>query len=136
MPESPPLRPRTALRLLVAGAALVVVAFVALVVAHGNGSEPDVDCSTFRPTPARWARGDYEARRQVMDGVNACGLLRGRTRAGIAALLGPPDADRGRELDYDLPFDRPSTDRQVWRLYLGADGRYKSSTVESPAGGR
>lgn len=126
--------PRRLMTALAAGAALVVVAFVALIVLHHDDS-PGVDCSAFRVTPALWSRADYDRRVQLLDGLQDCHQIQGRSDTDVVATLGPPDRDGVSEIDYNLPYGKGSGDRQVWRIHLDADHRVKSTAVESPESG-
>lgn len=118
----------------IAGAMVVVLAFVALIVFHGDDSA-GVDCDTFRVTPALWSAADYDRRVQLRTGLQDCGQLTGRSDTDVVATLGPPDRDGLTELDYYLPYGRGSSDRQVWRIHLDADHRVKSTALESPETG-
>jgi hypothetical protein len=126
---------RTALRAAAVGVAVVVAAFVVLALARGGGSsDADVDCETFRVTPARWSSASYDERRALMDGIGFCGLIEGRSRLDVQALVGAPDRERPGEIGYDLPLGAGgSGDRQVWRIAFDDGGRVKSSTVDAPA---
>lgn len=126
--------PRRLVTALAAGAAVVVLAFVALIVLHHDDS-PSVDCSAFRVTPALWSRADYDRRVQLLDGLQDCHQIQGRSDTDVVATLGPPDRDGVSEIDYNLPYGKGSSDRQVWRIHLGADHRVKSTAVESPESG-
>jgi len=128
------IKPRTALRAALAGVALVVVALVVLAVVKGGGSDSaDFDCETFRVTPAQWSAADFDQRRELMDGIEYCKLIDGKSRLVVQALIGPPDRESTGEIGYDLPFGQGgSADRQVWRIAFDANGRVKSSIVDSP----
>ncbi|HET6509584.1 MAG TPA: hypothetical protein VFG42_22495 [Baekduia sp.] len=126
--------PRRLLTVFAAGAAVVVLAFVALVALHHDDSS-SVDCDTFRVTPALWSKADYDRRVQLLDGLRDCHQIQGRSDTDVVATLGPPDRDGLTEIDYDLPYGRGSTDRQVWRIHLDADHRVRSTTLESPQSG-
>ena len=115
-----------------AGAVLVVVAFVVLVVARGGGDDASVDCDTFRVTPDLWAKAGYDRRIQLQRGLLDCKVLQGQPDTEVVATLGPPDRNGANEIDYYLPYGQGSSDRQVWRIALDADHRVKSSTTESP----
>jgi hypothetical protein len=119
-------------RLGVVGALLVVVAFVALVLARGGGDDAGVDCDTFRVTPDVWAKAGYDRRIQLQRGLLDCKTLSGRPDTEVVATLGPPDRNGANEIDYYLPYGRGSTDRQVWRIFLNADHRVKASVTETP----
>jgi hypothetical protein len=125
---------RRLLTVLLAGAIVVVAAFAALIVFHDDNS-PSVDCDAFRVTPALWAQANYDRRVQLMDGLQDCDRVIGRSDTDIVATLGPPDRDGLTEIDYNLPYGRGSTDRQVWRIHLDADHRVKSTALESPESG-
>jgi hypothetical protein len=119
---------------LAAGVVVVVLAFVALIVFHDDDSS-SVDCSTFRVTPALWAKANYDRRVQLLNGLQDCHQIQGKSDTDVVATLGPPDRDGLSEIDYNLPYGKGSTDRQVWRIHLDADHRVKSSAVESPESG-
>jgi hypothetical protein len=126
--------PRRLLTVAAAGALVVVLAFVALIVFHDDDST-SVDCSSFRVTPPLWAKADYDRRVQLLNGLQDCHQLRGRSDTDVVATLGPPDRDGTHEIDYYLPYGKGSTDRQVWRISLDADHRVKSTAVDSPESG-
>jgi hypothetical protein len=126
--------PRRLLTVLLAGAAVVVVALVAVIVLHDDDAA-SVDCDSFRVTPALWAKASYDRRVQLLDGLRDCDQIVGRSDTDVVATLGPPDRDGLTELDYYLPFGRGSTDRQVWRIHLGADHRVRATALESPESG-
>jgi hypothetical protein len=115
----------------VAGALVVVVGFVALVVFSG-GDDASVDCATFRVTPDVWSKADYNRRIQLQRGLLDCKTLDGQPDTEVVATLGPPDRNGANEIDYYLPYGRGSTDRQVWRIALDADHRVKGSTTDTP----
>ena len=117
-----------------AGVAVVVVAFVALIAFHDDDST-SVDCDAFRVTPALWAKADYDRRVQLVDGLQDCDQIVGKSDTDVVATLGPPDRDGLTELDYYLPYGRGATDRQVWRIHLDADHRVKATALESPESG-
>jgi hypothetical protein len=116
--------PRRLLAVAAAGVAIVVLAFVAL-----------VDCSRFRVTPPLGSQADYDRRVQLLNGLQDCHQIQGRSDTDVVATLGPPDRDGLREIDYYLPYGKGSTDRQVWRISLDADHRVKSTAVDSPESG-
>jgi hypothetical protein len=126
--------PRRLLSVAAAGAIVVVLAFVALIVFHHDDS-PSVDCASFRVTPSLWAKADYDRRVRLLNGLQDCGQIQGRSDTDVVATLGPPDRDGLRELDYSLPYGKGSSDRQVWRIHLDADHRVKSTAVDSPESG-
>lgn len=119
-------------RLGVAGAVVVVLAFVVLIVARGGGDDASVDCSTFRVTPELWTKADYDRRIQLQRGLLDCKVLDGQPDTEVVATLGPPDRNGAGEIDYYLPYGKGSTDRQIWRIALDRDHRVTSSTTESP----
>jgi hypothetical protein len=126
--------PRRLLTVAIAGAIVVVLAFVALIVLHDDDAS-SVDCSSFRVTPPLWAKADYDRRVQLLNGLQDCHQIQGRSDTDVVATLGPPDRDGLREIDYYLPYGKGSTDRQVWRIHLDADHRVKSTAVDSPESG-
>jgi hypothetical protein len=127
-------KPRTALRAAAAGVVLVVAAFVVLAVVGTSPDSTDYDCETFRVTPAQWAAADFDQRRELMDGIDYCKLIDGKSRLAVQVLIGPPDRESPGEIGYDLPFgDGASADRKVWRIAFDGNGRVKSSVVASPA---
>lgn len=126
--------PRLLVTALAAGVAVVVLVFVALVV-FSDDDAAGVDCSTFRVTPALWSRANYDRRVQLLNGLQDCHQLQGKSDTDVVATLGPPDRDGTRELDYNLPYGQGSTDRQVWRIHLDAEHRVKSTAVDSPESG-
>jgi hypothetical protein len=124
---------RRLLTVLVAGAA-VVVAFVALIVLHDDDAS-SVDCDTFRVTPALWSKANYDRRVQLLNGLQDCDRIVGRSDTDVVATLGPPDRDGTVEMDYYLAFGRGSSDRQVWRIHLDADHRVRATALASPESG-
>lgn len=125
---------RRLLTVFLAGAAVVVIAFVALIAFHDDDSS-SVDCDTFRVTPALWSKANYDRRVQLLDGLQDCDQVIGKSDTDIVATLGPPDRDDTVEIDYYLPFGRGSSDRQVWRIHLDADHRVRATALESPESG-
>jgi hypothetical protein len=111
----------------------VVLAVVLVVVLATRGDGPsDVDCSTFRVTPDRWARADYDRRVRLQRGLQECGQLAGRLDTEVVAILGPPDRNGAGEIDYHLPYGTGATDRQVWRIRLDAEHRVASMSTTTP----
>jgi hypothetical protein len=126
--------PRRLVTALAAGVAVVVLAFVAFAVLHDDDSS-SVDCSTFRVTPALWSRAGYDRRVQLLNGLQDCDQIQGRSDTDVVATLGPPDRDGLSEIDYNLPYGKGSSDRLVWRIHLVAVHRVKSTAVDSPESG-
>lgn len=126
--------PRRLITAALAGAMVLVLVFVALIVFHDDDST-SVDCDTFRVTPALWAKADYDRRVQLQKGLQDCGQIAGKSDTDVVATLGPPDRDGLTELDYYLPYGRGSSDRQVWRIHLDADHRVRGTALESPETG-
>jgi hypothetical protein len=123
-------RSGTALRA-AAGVAVVVVVVLAVVALTAGGSDSaDFDCETFRVTPAQWSAADYDQRRELMDGIEYCKLIDGRSRLDVQAVIGAPDREAPGEISYDLPYGGGSADRQVWRIAFDANGRVASTAVE------
>jgi hypothetical protein len=112
-------------------AALLAVVFVVRAVFH-DGTPSDVDCATFRVTPDLWSRAAYDRRIQLQRGLLDCKTLDGRPDTEVVSILGPPDRNAAHEIDYFLPYGQGSTDRQVWRIHLGADHRVTGSTTDTP----
>jgi hypothetical protein len=127
------LKPRGRLALAAAGVLVVVVALVALL-AFSGGSSTSVDCSRFRVTPDIWAKANYDRRLQLREGLQDCDQVDGQPDTQVIAMLGPPDGGGTSELDYFLPYPDRS-DRQVWRIHLGDDGRVEGTELVSPTSG-
>jgi hypothetical protein len=93
----------------------------------------DFDCETFRVTPQQWAAADVDQRSELMDGIEYCKLIDGKSRLDVQALIGAPDRESPGEIGYDLPVgEGGGADRKVWRIAFDDNGRVKSSVVESP----
>jgi hypothetical protein len=119
---------------LVAGVLVLVLAFVAMAALRSGGGSSDVDCDTLHVTPAAWSSASYDRRVELLDDLNSCHRINGRSRDAIVAQLGPPDATAPSELRYDLPYP-DSSEKQVLRIYLDDGGLAKSSSVDTPETG-
>jgi hypothetical protein len=115
-----------------AGVAVVLVAFVALVVARGGG-EP-VDCgSRPAPTPEAWRSGDFGARQDLVTTLQSCERPVGGPVAAVEQLLGPPDERGTSAWSYAMPYDGGSG-QDVLRVRI-RDGRVAAIVVESGSAG-
>jgi hypothetical protein len=113
-------------RRIVLGLLLLSVVAVAVVgVALARDDEPNVDCATVRFDAAAWQQGDHSAQAEALD---ACGLLIGKTRAEVRAMLGAPDDRDADGIAYDVGPDSLGIDDMFLDVRF-SDGKVSDTSI-------
>ncbi|WCB94200.1 hypothetical protein DSM104299_02929 [Baekduia alba] len=87
------------------------------------------DCATYRFTQSAWRSSSASERVAAADGVARCGIVRERSPARVARLLGAGAQTGSAGLVYDLAAQTPGGERLVLRLDV-AGGRVTGGAVE------